>query len=288
MVKDKKFFITGANGQLAMEFTSSMVQRGLNYTVFSKDQLDITDFKKTEKIISEEKPDILLNCAAYNLVDKAEDEPAKAFKINSEAVSNLAAICKRHNIFLVHFSSDYVFDGRKGDLYTEDDQPNPLNVYGQSKLKGEEAICEQLEDYLIFRLSWVFGDGQQNFFYKLLQWAEEKRSLQIVSDEISVPTFTRDVVKFTLKALEEDLRGVYHLTNKGQCSRYECAKYYFRKKGIDTEINSVLSGHFSSKAKRPLFSAMSSAKICKELNIEIPAWQDSIDQCLDHYSYQND
>jgi len=288
MIKNKKYFITGANGQLAIEFTSSMAQRGLSYRAFSKDQLDITDFEKAEKVISEEKPDILLNCAAYNLVDKAEDEPEKAFKINSEAVSNLAALCKRHNIFLVHFSSDYVFDGQKKDFYTEEDEPNPINVYGQSKLQGEEAIRRELKDFLIFRLSWLFGDGQQNFLYKLLQWAEEQKSLQVVSDEISVPTFTQDVVKVALKALEEDLRGIYHLTNKGQCSRYECAKYYFRKKGIDREIHSVSSGHFSSKARRPLFSVMSNAKICKELDIEIPAWQDSIDQCLDHYSYQND
>lgn len=281
MVKNKKFLITGANGQLAKEFISFLKQKGANYVALTKDQLDITDFESSKKVISEEKPDILLNCAAYNLVDQAEDEPEKAFKINSEAVSNLAAICKRHNIFLVHFSSDYVFDGKKSEPYTEEDTVNPLNVYGKSKLEGEEGIRKELEDFLIFRLSWVFGHGRQNFLYKLSQWAQNKKSLEIVDNEISIPTYTRDIVKVVLSVLKKGLKGTYHLTNGGKCSRYEWAKYYFKKKGINIEICPVASGHFPVKAERPLYACMSHGHICNELDISIPTWQEAVDCCLE-------
>jgi len=280
MVKDKKFFITGANGQLAIEFISSMAQRNLSYAAFSKDQLDITDFEETEKIISKERPDILLNCAAYNLVDQAEDEPEIAFKINSEAVHNLASVCKKNDIFFVHFSSDYVFDGQKGNFYAEEDEPNPLNVYGQSKLEGEESIRKELKNFLIFRLSWVFGHGQQNFLYKLSKWVQNKKSLDIVDDDISVPTYTHDVVKVVLLALERGLRGTYHLTNSGKCSRYELAKHYVEKKGINIEVCPVASGFFPMKAKRPSYTCMSNERICNDLNISIPTWQDAADRFI--------
>jgi len=281
MINNKKFLITGANGQLAQAFISSLTKQEMNYLAPPENQLDITNADQVRAVIDEYQPDILLNCAAYNFVDKAEDEPEAAFKVNSEAVSILALACEESNTFLVHFSTDYVFDGKKNDLYTEEDQPNPINIYGLSKLRGEEVVRGQLEHFLIFRLSWVFGAGRQNFLYKLLQWAEGKESLQVVSDEISVSTFTEDVVNVVLLALEKGLKGTYHLTNSGQCSRYEWAKYYFDKKGIDTKIRPVSSDHFITKAKRPLNSPMSNKKICDALGISIPTWQDAVNRYVD-------
>jgi dTDP-4-dehydrorhamnose reductase len=282
MIKDKKFLITGAGGQLARAFISSLEAQGLEYLAPRKDQLDITDAGQVMAVVGRYRPDVLINCAAYNQVDIAQEHPGAAFSVNSDAVGNLAAACKHLNIFLVHFSSDYIFDGEKGELYTEEDAPNPLSVYGKSKLKGEEAVREGLNDFLIFRLSWVFGEGQNNFLYKLTQWARDKKSIQVVDDEISVPTFTEDVVKVVLLALERGLKGTYHLTNSGQCSRHEWAKYYFEKKGAAIEVCPVSSDRFPVKARRPRNSPMSSKKICDELNISIPSWQDAVDRAIKH------
>jgi dTDP-4-dehydrorhamnose reductase len=279
-IDDKKFLITGAGGQLAQEFISFFEKHKINYVALRKNQLDITDGDRAAAVVARYKPDILINGAAYNLVDRAEEEPQKAFKINSDGVRHLAAACRRHHIFLVHFSSDYVFDGQKGCPYTEDDRTNPLNIYGQSKLKGEKALHEELEKFMILRLSWVFGSGQQNFLRKLRQWAKGRKELQVVNDEISVPTFTEDVVQVVLPALEQGLTGLFHVTNNGRCSRYEWAKYYFEKEGTGVDVRPVLSGHFPAKAKRPLWTVMSNKKVCDALNIRIPTWQNAVDRVV--------
>ena len=287
MIKNKKFLITGGNGQLAKEFIRSFDKQGYHYFAPSEDQLDITDFEQVKEVVGKYNPDIILNCAAYNDVDSAEKCPQKAFSVNSEAVKGLAEVCNDFNIFLVHFSSDYVFDGQKSDLYTEEDQPNPLNIYGKSKLKGEGAISARLTNFLIFRVSWAFGNGQQNFLYKVLQWASEKRNLSIVFDEESVPTYTNDVVEVTLLALEKSLKGVYHLTNNGYCSRYEWVKYYFEKIGNSTPIIPINFKEILSDAKRPQFSAMSNSKIAKELETEIPHWMDAVDRFVVDYPQES-
>ncbi|MBN1870922.1 MAG: dTDP-4-dehydrorhamnose reductase [Candidatus Omnitrophica bacterium] len=275
---DKKFLITGANGQLAKEFILRLKEEGADYLAPAKEQLDITDFEKVKKEIRRYKPDVLINCAAYNEVDLAEKYPQKAFSVNSEAVKNLAEVCRDHNIFLVHFSSDYVFDGQKKDLYTEGDQANPINIYGKSKWQGEEAIRARLTDFLIFRLSWLFGYGPRNFLNKVSQLTKENGSPAIVDDEISAPTYTADVVRAVFLALERGLRGTYHLTNDGKCSRYEWVKYYFRK--INNPVDVAPMGHekFISRAKRPQFSGMSNAKITGELGMKMPHWMDAVDR----------
>lgn len=280
MINDKKFLITGASGQLAKEFASSLTRQGSDFLAPPEDQFDITNVDQVRDMVKDYQPDILLNCAAYNFVDKAEDEPEMAFKVNARAVSILALVCKDANVFPAHFSTDYVFDGKKKDLYTEEDKPNPINIYGESKLKGEEALRERLDHFLIFRLSWVFGAGRQNFLYKLLQWAEGKETLKVVSDEVSVPTFTEDVVKMVLLALEKGLRGTYHLTNSGKCSRYEWAKYFFDKKGIATEVQPAFLAEFPVKATRPAATPMANKRIRDALNVSIPTWQDATERFI--------
>ena len=178
----------------------------------------------------------------------------------------------------MHFSTDYVFDGKKGALYTEEDAPNPINVYGKSKYEGEKIACETLKNHLVFRTSWVYGKGQQNFLYKLRQWAQKQDALRISDDEISVPTYADDIVKATLAGLEQGKRGLYHLTNSGHASRYRLAKYFLKASGMDKQVIPVPSASFKQKAKRPLFSAMSNAKLCREFNISLPPWQDGIER----------
>lgn len=197
-MKRLKFLITGAKGQLAKEFVKELTNRGLEFIALTKEELDISDTNKVFKVIREVKPDIFINCAAYNLVDKAESFPAEAIAVNTLGVANLTFACADIKANLVHYSTDYVFDGTKVGFYTEEDQPNPLNEYGKSKLFGEFFIQKVLENYLIFRVSWVYGEGTQNFLCKLEEWAKKQEVLKVVVDEFSVPTSTKTIVEVTL------------------------------------------------------------------------------------------
>ncbi len=275
--------LTGSSGQLSQEFLDMKVTGNIpnfDFAAPCEKEFDITDFNQVEALVTKLKPQIILNCAAYNNVDAAETDEVTAFKVNTEAVANLARICKKHNIFLVHYSSDYVFDGKKGTLYTEEDAPNPINKYGGSKLKGEEAIMQELKDFLIFRLSWVIGKGKQNFLYKLSEWAKSNPELKISADEISVPTFTQDIVNVTLLALNKRITGLYHLTNSGHCSRYELASYFIKKAGLNNSLVAVPKSTFALPAARPAFSAMSNAKISTKLGINIVKWESGVDRYL--------
>ena len=275
-----KILITGAKGQLAKEFSKKLTEIEENFVALSKQELDISNFERVIKVFKEIKPSIVINCAAYNLVDRAESFPFEAIKVNSLGVANLILACNNYKAKLVHFSTDYVFDGSKEGLYTEEDNPNPLNEYGKSKLFGEYFIQEQMEDYLIFRTSWVYGEGKQNFIYKLLQWAQVQDYLRIACDEFSVPTSTRTIVEITLKAIHAGLTGLYHLVNSDYASRYEWAKEVFRIKGIKKFIYPAYQADFNLPAKRPRFSAMSNEKICKNLGIKIKNWKEELREVL--------
>jgi dTDP-4-dehydrorhamnose reductase len=270
-----RYLILGAKGQLAKEFVKTLDKKGANYTALSKEECDISDLSEVLKVFDEIKPDIVINCAAYNLVDNAEKEFWKAYKVNSLGVRNLAFASERYNSYLITYSTDYVFDGEKENgLYTEEDEANPLNEYGKSKLTGEKWLLEgDLEKYLIFRTSWVYGEGTQNFIYKLMQWAKNNDYLKIAYDEISVPTSTRTIVEVTLKALDNGLNGLYHLTNSGYASRYEWAKKILEIKGLKKFIYPVSKDIFGLPAKRPKFSAMDSSRIDKILNLRIKQWE---------------
>ncbi len=277
-----KYLITGRNGQLATSFIRRFESRSLDFSAPDESQLDITDASKTDACVAAARPDVILNCAAYNLVDKAEQEPDRAFSVNEAGPRNLARAARKHHAILVHYSSDYVFDGRKETgLYGEGDATNPLNQYGRSKLAGEKAVREVLGDRsIVFRLSWVFGEGKQNFIAKLQEWSATQEYLRIACDEFSVPTWTETVVDVTLNALEQGVSGLYHLTNSGHCSRYEWAKAILRKKGIDKFIRPVSMDSFNLPAKRPKFSAMSNQTITDRLHIPLPTWEESVDRFL--------
>ena len=178
------YLITGRNGQLAQAFIKKFEREGVGFLAPDETHLDITDLSKVMNVIEESRPDVIINCAAYNLVDQAEKEPEKAFGVNAEGPKILAKAAHTYGSFFVHFSSDYVFDGMKENgLYHENDATNPLNEYGRSKLAGEKLVQEESRESLIFRLSWVFGEGKQNFISKLTEWAEKSEYLKVSSDE---------------------------------------------------------------------------------------------------------
>ncbi|PKL40124.1 MAG: dTDP-4-dehydrorhamnose reductase [Spirochaetae bacterium HGW-Spirochaetae-1] len=280
-MKKKKFLITGSGGQLGREFVRILTEKSIDFTAPDEKECNITDRDRMSALIKSTKPDLLINCAAYNAVDNAEDDADMAYKVNSSAPGYLAEICKNLNIFFIHYSSDYVFDGKKENLYTEKDEPNPLGVYGRSKLEGEKAALETGCNCLIFRLSWVFGLGTQNFLYKLSQWAKANPILKISADEVSVPTYTEDVVLATLMSLEKDLSDLYHLTNTGYASRYELARFYLKTAGLKNLVIPVAMSTFNTKAKRAPFTAMSNENISQALNTSIPTWEDAVTRFIE-------
>lgn len=272
-----KYLIAGKNGQLAQAFIRRFEEQSVDYSAPEESVLNITDEKAAVEAVDACSPDIILNCAAYNLVDKAEQEKEKALLINAIGPEILARAAAKRNAIMVHFGSDYVFDGMKeNNLYSETDPANPLNEYGKSKLAGEDRVMRECKQSLVFRLSWVFGDGQQNFIYKLRSWAQSSEYLKIACDEFSVPTSAHTVVDITLKALHQGLTGRYHLTNSGFCSRYDWAKLIWKQIGVSKFIRPVSMDSFNLPAKRPKFSAMSNEKISGLLNVSIPSWEEAV------------
>jgi len=273
-----KFVITGADGQLGLAFGQEFIRKGIPFWGTDLATCDIASRGQVEQMLDAHRPSVLINCAAYNLVDEAENNRTVAFKVNTDAVKILAHACQARGIKFVHYSTDYVFDGKKGGLYTEEDAAGPLNVYGLSKYEGEAALRAIVTDYLVFRTSWVYGEGKQNFLYKFSQWAQKSGEIKVSVDEVSVPTYVEDIVWVTLKALEKGMTGLYHLTSSGYASRYEWAKVFVKAAGLSTQVMPVPMSFFSLKAVRPSFSAMSNQKISKELSIKIPSWQEGVEK----------
>jgi dTDP-4-dehydrorhamnose reductase len=276
-----KYLIFGNKGQLGKEFIKIFEKQNLNYRGYDIDNLDISNFSNLRFVISEYKPDLIINCTAYNLVDLAEKNFIDAYRTNAIAVKNLAVIAAEFDIFLIHFSTDYVFDGKKGDLYYEYDEPIPINEYGKSKYAGEVYLQEVNDKYLIFRLSWVYGEGQQNFIHKLLQWSKNNTELKIVTDEISIPCSAKMIADYTLKSYNAGFTGLYHLTNSGYASRYDWAKEILKNYKIERKLIPVTLDLFNLPAKRPKFAAMSNEMISLKLNIEIPDWKTSLKEFME-------
>lgn len=272
-------FIFGSKGQLGRAFAKRFEKEGWEYLGADSDELDVTNPMHVAEVLSIYRPGLIINCSAYNQVDLAENDRKTAMDVNAYALRSIAMEAKKFETTLVHFSTDYVFDGTKKAPYTEQDKTNPLNVYGESKLAGEKYALEPM-GASVFRLSWLYGDGKQNFIYKVRQWAEKEGPLKIADDEISVPTYTEDVVDAVMAAMQRGLSGLWHLPNSGVCSRYEWAKEILRLAGIKKEIIPAKMADFNTAAKRPGYSAMSNAALCRELGIKIPDWRDSLARFL--------
>jgi len=281
-----KYLVLGANGQLGSEFKSYFNSHKISYTAYDIEELDISNYINLRDEIDKTRPDVIINCAAYNLVDKAETDEMMAFKINTSAPSYLAILSEKLGIKLIHYSSDYVFNGDKGSQYIETDTTVPLNTYGRSKLAGENEVINIAKDYLVFRLSWVYGMGKQNFIYKINKWSQTQKLLRIVTDEISVPTSTRLVVELTLNAINKGLNGLYHLVNNGYGRRYDWASEIISNLNLDVKIEPAKYDDFNFAAQRPKFSAMSNSLITAKLKIEIPDWKLELKEYVNREFYK--
>jgi len=275
-----KILVTGANGQVAKEI-KEIVEGDERFIFSSKDKLDITDFKKLEGFLETNNIKTIINCAGYTNVDKAESEKELALKVNFEGAENLARLSDKFGIKLIHLSTDYIFDGKNYKPYVESDKTNPVNFYGISKLKGEEAIKElNSKNSIIIRTSWVYSKYGNNFVKTILKYSKEKDELNVVYDQIGTPTYAKDLAEVLLLLVEKDIYGIYHFSNEGVLSWYDFAKEIVKMAKIDCKINPIESFEYSLPASRPHFSLLNKSKIKKELNIDLPYWKDSLDECL--------
>ncbi|SFC96045.1 dTDP-4-dehydrorhamnose reductase [Algibacter pectinivorans] len=280
--------ITGGNGQLASCIKDLAIDYvNLNFIFTDFLDLDITNLNQLNNFFNTASNDIqyCINCAAYTAVDKAEKESEKAIKINTEGSKNLALACLKHNITLIHVSTDFVFDGKGKTPYLETDPALPISVYGETKLKGEQEIEQILTKYFIFRTSWLYSEHGNNFMKTMLKLAETKNELSVVSDQFGTPTYAKDLAKLivhTITSKSVDY-GVYHYSNIGSISWFDFAKAIFEENRTPIKINAITTSEFPTLAKRPAYSVLDKSKIRKMLNIEIPNWRESLKQALDNH-----
>lgn len=276
----KKILITGGDGQLGSCFKKiAQNYKTLDCSFESASKLDICDNAALKNIFAEGNFDWVINCAAYTNVEKAEAEEEKAFKINAEAVKNIAELCKTAGVKLVHFSTDYVFDGGAKKPYSETNKTNPINVYGDSKLKGENYIKETLTAYFIFRTSWLYSEFGHNFYKTILRKIDEKAELNITTSQLGTPTNANDLADFVLKlvASEETKYGLYHYSNSGQATWYDFAKAILAFTGNSEEIKLQKSDNFKTLAARPAFSVLDKTKCKNSFDIAIQNWEKSLE-----------
>lgn len=285
-----KVLLTGAYGQLGTEFRKLFEKMKIDYIPISRIKRDektfvadiSNDSKKLEMLFVKEKIGLVVNCAAYNNVDEAESKGyEEAWRVNTLAVANLSSLCAKYNVPIIHYSTDYVFNGTKRNPYTEDDKPIPICRYGITKLGGEDFLRYTWADYICLRVSWVFGKGETNFIRKLLRWSEGG-SVRISTDEVSSPTYTATIASVSWKLFEQRAYGLYHLSSEGECSRYEYAKFVLETLGWKGKIIETEQAYFNLPAKRPSYSKLDTSKVKKTLNIELPHWKEAV------YTYLKD
>lgn len=272
--------VTGAKGQLGGDVCDLLEKNGTPFLGIDKDDLDITDEDAVKAFFESNKASALIHCAAYVAVDKAEDEKEICFLVNGNGTRNLAAECKKYGVKMLYVSTDYVFPGNGTEPFETDSKKSPLNTYGASKLRGEEAVKELLSDYFIVRTSWVFGEKNTNFIATMLRLSETRKELNVVNDQVGSPTYSKDLARLLCDMIKTDRYGTYHGTNEGFCSWYDLAKKAFEFAGKDVKVNPVTSEGFPTKAIRPKNSRLS--KKCLDENgfDRLPLWEDAVKRYL--------
>ena len=276
-----KILLTGSNGQLGHDFKKIFNQKNIKYIATDYKELDITNDEDLKKFFQEnEGITHIINCAAYNDVDKAENDK-KVWLLNAEAPKKLAKISKEIGAVFVTYSTDFVFDGKKNSSYVENDRTNGISEYGKSKAQGEKDVLETYDESFVIRTSWVFGIANNNFNKQVINWSKSRDELNIVDDQVSVPTYSMDLAEFSWKLIQTEKFGLYHITNNGIASKYGQAKYVLEKIGWKGKLGTAKTEDFELPAKRPHFSKLSSEKIEKLLGEKIPDWKSGIDRYLE-------
>lgn len=277
--------VTGANGQLGSEMRLRGVHSANHYLFTDVAELDITDAEAVGQCVADNKIDIIVNCAAYTNVEKAEEQEMMADLLNNKAAANLATAAKRAGATLIHISTDYVFQG-SGNLPCREQEPtDPLGVYGRTKLAGEQAIIGSGAKYLIFRTAWLYSEFGNNFLKTILRLTAEREALNVVFDQVGTPTYAGDLADAIFDIIETDRyrgnEGIYHYTNEGVCSWYDFAVEIAAAAGHDKcQILPCHSAEFPSKVRRPAFSVLDKSKVKRTFDLEIPHWRQAMMHCL--------
>lgn len=273
-----KVLLLGGYGQLGTAFRTLFQKENIDYVAPTR-EVDISNILEIEKIMFQEEISHLINCAAYNQVDKAEQEPLLCFRINTEAPYSLALLAKKHGAKFLTFSTDFVFNGSQKTPYVETDITCPLNRYGMSKWLGEEKVLSVNRESVVIRTSWVFGLGKSNFVDQVLSWSQGKNHLKIVDDQFSSPTYTEDLAWFSWQILLRE-KGLYHFSNHGVCSKKEQAEYLLSRWGWQGIVEGVSTAFLSLAAPRAPYTKLDSTKLETVLQIKIPTWQSGVDRYL--------
>ncbi|MDH7446361.1 dTDP-4-dehydrorhamnose reductase [Aquimarina sp. 2201CG14-23] len=279
----KNIVVTGGNGQLAScikDIENKLVDFKFIYVDY--EELDITKKEQLNAFFKNQEIAYCINCAAYTAVDKAETEAIVAKNVNEIGAQYLAETCKENNTVLIQISTDFVFDGKKATLYTEEDATIPLGIYGLTKLNGELATRNSLEEHFIIRTSWLYSEHGNNFLKTMLRLGDERDEISVVCDQIGTPTYAGDLAEVIVKLVKEENNsfGTYHYSNEGVASWYDFAKAIFEESNAKIKLLPIKSEAYPTPAERPCFSVMDKSKIKKTLNFEIPYWRDSLKKCL--------
>ncbi|WP_418511978.1 dTDP-4-dehydrorhamnose reductase [Corallibacter sp.] len=275
--------VTAKDGQLGQCFQSLAVEHpNIQFVFKSSSDLDITNTANIEDALKDHTFDYCINCAAYTAVDKAEEAIELADKVNHIGAKLLAESCKKFNVTLIHVSTDFVFDGKATVPYLEDDITNPLGVYGKTKLAGEQAISNVLENYFIIRTSWLYSEYGNNFLKTMLRLSKERNEIGVVGDQVGSPTYARDLADMILRLIESKNTsyGVYHYSNKGVVSWYDFAKEIFKLSDSSITLNKIETKDYPTPAVRPKYSVLHTERISKLLDLKIPNWKVSLTQAI--------
>jgi dTDP-4-dehydrorhamnose reductase len=276
-----RVLVTGAKGQLGYDVLRRLEQNGIDHLGIDIQECDITDKNQVIDTLTDYRPDVVVHCAAYTAVDKAEDERELCHKINVTGTQNIADACKQIDAKMVYISTDYVFDGEGETPFDVTVKPNPINYYGQTKYEGELAVQNTLDKYFIVRISWVFGVNGNNFVKTMLKLGKERDEISVVADQVGSPTYTYDLAKVLNDLIQTEGYGIYHVTNEGYCSWYDFACEIFKQAEISVKVNPIRTEDYPTKAKRPKNSRMiCSTPLCGQLKRHMSNWNEAVKDFL--------
>lgn len=285
----KTILVTGGNGQLGRCFRDIALDQDEYHFIFvDVEELDITKKDQILNYFTKNSISYCLNCAAYTAVDKAESDPLLASAINEKGAENLAIVCNEFDATLIHISTDFVFSGNKNCPYVESDEPDPINVYGQTKWKGEQAVISNVSNHLIIRTSWLYSEYGHNFLKTMLRLATHNPHVAVVNDQKGTPTYARDLAKCIFRIVSEKNQnfGVYHYSNEGEATWFDFAQEIFVVANKAINLRPITSEDYPTPAKRPKYSVLDKSKIKNTFKIDIPYWGEALKECLSRLGQQ--
>lgn len=275
-----KVLVTGCAGQLGYDVLEQLAARSIDFVAADKAEFDLTNAEAVRGFVEMHKPTAVIHCAAYTAVDRAEEDAATCYKVNIEGTQNLVDACSDLNVKFIYISTDYVFNGEKDAPHEVEDRPDPLTVYGMTKLEGENRVRRSIAKHFIVRTAWVFGKNGNNFVKTMLRLGHERDTINVVCDQLGSPTYTKDLAKLVSDMLYSDKYGTYHATNEGYCSWAEFAYEIMQLSGLNSRISPITSSEYPAKAKRPQNSRLSKQKLVDNGFEPLPDWKNALARFL--------